>query len=119
MSEKVSEVGDRVYRETTDAARSVTEEASTVGDRVYRQATDAARDMGEKASEAGDRIYRQAVDAGKQVSRQVEEQPWLAALIGGGIGLVIGVMLGRASISEAPTARDRMDEYLPRNLRQR
>jgi len=119
MSEKVSEAGDRVYRETTDAARSVTEEASKAGDRVYRQATDVARDMGDQASEAGDRIYRQAVAASKQVSRQVEEQPWLAALIAGGLGLVIGVMLGRGSVSEAPTARDRMDEYLPRNLRQR
>ena len=80
---------------------------------------DTARKLGDQAAEVGDRVYRQAVEAGKQVNRQVEEQPWGAVLVTGLLGLAIGILLGRGSVPAPRTARDRIDEYLPRNLRQR
>lgn len=78
-----------------------------------------ARKLGDQAAEAGERVYRQAIDTGKQVSRQVEEQPWGAVIVTGLLGLAIGILLGRGSVSAPRTARDRVDEYLPRSLRQR
>jgi ElaB/YqjD/DUF883 family membrane-anchored ribosome-binding protein len=80
---------------------------------------DAARKLGDQAADAGERAWRQAVEAGKHVTRHVEEQPWGAVIVTGLLGLVIGMLLGRSSIPAAPTARDRIDEYLPRRLRQR
>jgi ElaB/YqjD/DUF883 family membrane-anchored ribosome-binding protein len=80
---------------------------------------DTARKLGDQAAEVGDRVYRQAVEAGKQVNRQVEEQPWGAVLVTGLLGLAIGILLGRGSVPAPRTTRDRIDEYLPRNLRQR
>jgi len=80
---------------------------------------DAVRKLGTQAAEVGEQVYRQAVDAGRYAGRQVEEQPWAAALVTGLLGLAVGILLGRSSVPPPRTARDYVDEYLPRKLRQR
>jgi hypothetical protein len=80
---------------------------------------DAVRKLGTQAAEVGEQVYRQAVDAGRYAGRQIEEQPWAAAMVTGLLGLALGILLGRASVPAPPTARDYVDEYLPRKLRQR
>jgi ElaB/YqjD/DUF883 family membrane-anchored ribosome-binding protein len=78
---------------------------------------DAAAKVGAQASEIGGQVYQKAVDAGQYANRQLEEQPWVAAAAVGLIGLMIGIMLGRASVPAPRTARDYVDDYLPRRLR--
>lgn len=78
---------------------------------------DAATKLGGQASEIGGQVYQKAVDAGQYASRQFEEQPWAAAAAIGLIGLIIGVMLGRASVPAPRSARDYVDDYLPKRLR--
>ena len=80
---------------------------------------DAVRKLGSQAAEVGEIVYRQAVDAGRYGGRQIEEQPWAAVIVIGLLGLAIGVLLGRATVPAPRTARDYVDEYLPRKLRQR
>lgn len=75
------------------------------------------RKLGEQAAEVGEQVYRQAMDVGRYASRQVEEQPWIAVVATGLIGLAIGILLGRGSVPPPRTARDYVDEYLPRKLR--
>jgi hypothetical protein len=80
---------------------------------------DAVRKLGTQAAEVGEQVYRQAVDAGRYAGRQIEEQPWAAVIVTGLLGLAVGLLLGRASVPAPRTARDYVDEYLPRKLRQR
>lgn len=80
---------------------------------------DAIRKLGNQAAEVGEQVYRQAVDAGRYAGRQVEEQPWAAVIGAGLLGLAVGILLGRSSVPAPRTARDYVDEYLPRKLRQR
>jgi hypothetical protein len=80
---------------------------------------DAARKLGSQAAELGEQVYRQAVDAGRYAGRQVEEQPWAAVVVTGLLGLALGILLGRSTVPAPRTARDYVDEYLPRKLRQR
>ena len=80
---------------------------------------EAVRKLGTQAAEVGEQVYRQAVDAGRYAGRQIEEQPWAAVIVTGLLGLAIGLLLGRASVPAPRTARDYVDEYLPRKLRQR
>jgi ElaB/YqjD/DUF883 family membrane-anchored ribosome-binding protein len=80
---------------------------------------DAARKLGSQAAELGEQVYRQAVDAGRYAGRQVEEQPWAAVIVTGLLGLALGILVGRSTVPAPRTARDYVDEYLPRKLRQR
>ena len=108
---------------TDDAFPGGPEPRTNGADKVIADAgaavQDTARKLGDQAAEVGERVYRQAVQAGKRVSRQVEEQPWGAVIVTGLLGLAIGILLGRGSVPAPRTARDRVDEYLPRSLRQR
>jgi ElaB/YqjD/DUF883 family membrane-anchored ribosome-binding protein len=78
---------------------------------------DAASDLGARVGEAGEDVYRQAVDAGRYVGRQVEEQPWLAVLAVGLLGLLLGAMMGRASVEQPRSLRDYAEDYVPRARR--
>jgi ElaB/YqjD/DUF883 family membrane-anchored ribosome-binding protein len=80
---------------------------------------DAVRKLGTQAAEVGEQVYRQAVDAGRYAGRQIEEQPWAAMIVTGLLGVAVGILLGRTSVPAPRTARDYVDEYLPRKLRQR
>jgi hypothetical protein len=80
---------------------------------------DAVRKLGSQTAEIGEQVYRQAVDAGRHAGRRIEEQPWAAVIATGLLGLAIGMLLGRATVPAPRTARDYVDEYLPRKLRQR
>jgi ElaB/YqjD/DUF883 family membrane-anchored ribosome-binding protein len=95
----------------TDAGIAATSADATV--------QDAARKLGSQAAEVGDQVYRQAVGVGRYAGRQVEEQPWAAVIVTGLLGLAVGILLGRATVTAPRTARDYVDEYLPRKLRQR
>jgi ElaB/YqjD/DUF883 family membrane-anchored ribosome-binding protein len=81
------------------------------------QATEQVKKLSAQAAEVGEQVYRQAVDAGRYAGRQIEEQPWIAVIATGLIGLGIGVLLGRGSVPKPMTARDYVDGYLPRPLR--
>jgi hypothetical protein len=72
---------------------------------------DAVRKLGSHAAEVGEQVCR--------AGRQIEEQPWAAVIVTGLLGLALGVLLGRATVPAPRTARDGVDEYLPRKLRQR
>jgi ElaB/YqjD/DUF883 family membrane-anchored ribosome-binding protein len=108
---------------TDDAFPAATQPRTNGADKTIADAgaavQDTARKLGDQAAAVGERVYRQAVEAGKQVSRQIEEQPWGAVIVSGFLGLAIGILLGRGSVPAPRTARDRVDEYLPRSLRQR
>jgi ElaB/YqjD/DUF883 family membrane-anchored ribosome-binding protein len=80
-------------------------------------ASEQVRKLGAQAAEAGEQVYRQAVDVGRYASRQVEEQPWAAVIATALLGLGIGVLLGRSSVPRPRSARDYVDDYLPRTLR--
>jgi ElaB/YqjD/DUF883 family membrane-anchored ribosome-binding protein len=86
---------------------------------VEASVQEAVRKLGTQAAEVGEQVYRQAVDAGRYAGRQVEEQPWAAVVVTGLLGLAIGILLGRSSAPAPRSARDYVDEYLPRKLRQR
>jgi ElaB/YqjD/DUF883 family membrane-anchored ribosome-binding protein len=89
--------------------------ASSTGATIH----DAAQKFASQASDAGERMARQIADAGKTVGQQVQEQPWAAAITAGVLGLAIGFLLGRESVPPPRTARDYVDEYLPRKMRRR
>jgi ElaB/YqjD/DUF883 family membrane-anchored ribosome-binding protein len=78
---------------------------------------DAASDLGAQAADAGGQVYRQAADAGRYVGRQVEERPWLAVLAVGVLSLLLGAMLGRASVDQPRSLRDYAEDYVPRARR--
>jgi ElaB/YqjD/DUF883 family membrane-anchored ribosome-binding protein len=80
---------------------------------------DAARKLCAQAADLGDQAYRQAMDAGRYAARQVKEQPLSAALVSGVLGLLFGFVLARSSAPRPRTARDYVDDYLPRQLRKR
>ena len=83
---------------------------------------DAAGKVGAQASEMGGQVYRQTAEAGRYVGRQVEEQPMVAVMVAGAVGVLIGLLLGR-SIFEERSLRDEAREYgrqyLPRGYRPR
>jgi ElaB/YqjD/DUF883 family membrane-anchored ribosome-binding protein len=81
------------------------------------QASEQVRKLGAQAAEVGEQVYRQAVDVGRYAGRQVEEQPWTAVIATGLLALGIGILLGRNSAPRPRTARDYVDDYLPRTLR--
>ncbi len=81
------------------------------------QATEQVKKLSAQAAEVGEQVYRQAMDVGRYAGRQVEEQPWIAVIATGLIGLGLGVLLGRGSAPKPRSARDYVDGYLPRTLR--
>jgi len=80
---------------------------------------DTARKLGAQAAEVGEQVYRQAVDAGRYAGRRVEEQPWAAVVATGLLGIALGFLLGRGSVPEPRTARDYVNDYLPRSFLRR
>lgn len=100
-----------------DATETGANDAGNVGAEAIDCATAQVRKLGAQAAEVGDQVYRQAMDAGRYACRQVEEQPWTAVIVTGLLGLAIGALLGRGSVPAPRTARDYVDDYLPRRLR--
>lgn len=106
--------GETEPRKHAPAADAVT--ADTGADATI---PNAVRELGSQAAKVGEQVYRQAVDAGRYGVRQIEEQPWAVVIVTGLLGLAVGILLGRATVPAPRTARDYVDEYLPRKLRQR
>jgi ElaB/YqjD/DUF883 family membrane-anchored ribosome-binding protein len=103
---------------TNEAMPDGTENGKNGTPDVITTVREGAHKLGAQAAEVGGKVYGQAVDAGRYAGRQIEEQPWVAAVATGLVGLAIGILIGRASVP-VPTARDYVDEYLPRRLRRK
>jgi ElaB/YqjD/DUF883 family membrane-anchored ribosome-binding protein len=108
---------ENIESQTNGAMNRVSEAAGDAGSGLR----DAARKFGAQAIDLGDQAWGQAVEAGRYVDRQVREQPWLLALATGVLGALAGAMVMRAATAAARprSARDYVQDYLPRQLRRR
>jgi len=101
----------------TQSAEKLAKNAGNGAAETVNYASEQVRKLGAQAAEVGEQVYRQAVDVGRYAGRQVEEQPWTAVIATGLLALGIGILLGRGSVPAPRSARDYVDDYLPRPLR--
>jgi ElaB/YqjD/DUF883 family membrane-anchored ribosome-binding protein len=110
---------DQSSHSETELRKNGTAERGTVDADIGATVRDAAGKLRSQAAEVGGQVYRQVGDAGRYTGRRIEERPLAAVIVTGLLGLAVGLLLGRATVPAPRTARDYVDEYLPRKLRQR
>ena len=64
-------------------------------DKVRAKAEDSLRNARARLQEMGDNAHTQAREAAREVEQQVRDNPWTAVGIAAGVGLVLGILLGR------------------------
>jgi ElaB/YqjD/DUF883 family membrane-anchored ribosome-binding protein len=64
-------------------------------DKVRAKAEDSLRTARARLQEMGDNAQMQAREAAREVEQQVRDNPWTAVGIAAGVGLVLGILLGR------------------------
>lgn len=72
--------------------------ASQTGERVEKiraRAEESLRNARVRMQAAGHDLQAAAQDAARQVNGQVHEHPWAAVGVAAGIGLIVGILLGR------------------------
>ena len=72
--------------------------ASQTGERVQQlraRTEESLRGARERLQQAGESVTAQAKDAAREVNQQVHQHPWTAVSVAAGIGLVVGILLGR------------------------
>jgi len=74
-----------------DTAGRVGEEATAARERA-REALSAAR---ERLQSLEEQVLERSRDAAKETDRYVHENPWQAISVAAGIGLLLGLLLGR------------------------
>ena len=76
------------FGEATSAVSSAMESAtSTLGDVAQR--------VGAQASDLGEQAYAQSAEAVKYVGKQIKDEPVIAMLAAGALGIAIGFLIGR------------------------
>jgi ElaB/YqjD/DUF883 family membrane-anchored ribosome-binding protein len=81
-----------------DAEELLKATATHTGERVQQvraKAEESLRGARERLQEAGEDAGARAKDAAREVNDQIHEHPWAAIGAAAGIGLVIGILLGR------------------------
>jgi ElaB/YqjD/DUF883 family membrane-anchored ribosome-binding protein len=64
-------------------------------DKVRAKAEESVRAARARIQEMGDSAHAQAREAAREVDQQVRENPWTAVGIAAGVGLVLGILIGR------------------------
>ena len=64
-------------------------------DKVRAKAEESLRTARNRLQEMGDNAQTQAREAAREVEQQVRENPWTAVGIAAGVGLVLGILIGR------------------------
>lgn len=64
-------------------------------DKVRAKAEESLRTARARLQEMGDSAQVQAREAAREVEQQVRDNPWTAVGIAAGVGLVLGILLGR------------------------
>ncbi|HEX9182287.1 MAG TPA: DUF883 family protein [Burkholderiales bacterium] len=64
-------------------------------DKVRAKAEESLRTARNRLQEMGDNAQAQAREAAREVEQQVRENPWTAVGIAAGVGLVLGILIGR------------------------
>jgi ElaB/YqjD/DUF883 family membrane-anchored ribosome-binding protein len=64
-------------------------------DKVRAKAEESVRGARARLQEMGDSAQMQAREAAREVEQQVRDNPWTAVGIAAGVGLVLGILLGR------------------------
>jgi len=84
-AEQVAAKAQDAYGKTGDAVSSVADQARTMGQRA-----------GSQASELGQRAYAQSTRATRYVGGQVREEPLIALVMAGALGVLIGYLVSRS-----------------------
>jgi ElaB/YqjD/DUF883 family membrane-anchored ribosome-binding protein len=82
----------------TDAEELLKATASQTGERIEKvraRAEESLRAARARMQEAGHVAEARARDAAREVDQQVHENPWTAVGVATGIGLIVGILLGR------------------------
>jgi ElaB/YqjD/DUF883 family membrane-anchored ribosome-binding protein len=72
--------------------------ASQTGERVQQlraRTEESLRGAREHLQQAGESVSAQAKEAAREMNQQVHQHPWTAVGIAAGLGLVVGILLGR------------------------
>ena len=72
--------------------------AGQTGERVEKiraRAEESVRNARERMHAAGDDLQAAAESAARELNSQVRENPWTAVGVAAGIGLLVGILLGR------------------------
>lgn len=64
-------------------------------DKVRAKAEESLRTARNRLQEMGDNAQMQAREAAREVEQQVRDNPWTAVGIAAGVGLVLGILIGR------------------------
>ena len=64
-------------------------------DKVRAKAEDSIRNARERLHVAGDNVVSSAREAADDVNEQVKLHPWMTAGIAAGIGVLLGIVIGR------------------------
>jgi ElaB/YqjD/DUF883 family membrane-anchored ribosome-binding protein len=64
-------------------------------DKVRAKAEESVRAARARIQDMGDSAHAQAREAAREVDQQVRENPWTAVGIAAGVGLVLGILIGR------------------------
>jgi ElaB/YqjD/DUF883 family membrane-anchored ribosome-binding protein len=82
----------------TDAEDLVKATAGQTGERIEKvraRAEESLRKARARVQAAGSEVQATAEDAIRQVNGQVREHPWTAVGVAAGVGLIVGILLGR------------------------
>ena len=74
---------------------STNTESSNPADVLKSQATEAVRAVSDTINEHTNAIIDKAADARYNAQDYIENNPWAAVLVAGGIGFLIGVIIAR------------------------
>jgi len=81
-----------------DAEELLKATATHTGERVQQvraKAEESLRGVRARLQEAGEDVNARARDAARELNEQVREHPWTAVGVAAGIGLIVGILLGR------------------------
>ncbi len=89
-ADQVAGKAEETYGEVKNTVSSAAEStASTLGDMAQR--------VGSQASDLGGQAYAQGAQAAQYVGRQIKDEPVIAMLAAGALGIAIGYLIGRPS----------------------
>jgi ElaB/YqjD/DUF883 family membrane-anchored ribosome-binding protein len=84
-----------VVVDTEDLIKATAGQTGERIEKVRARAEESLRNARVQVQATGNDLQVAAQDAARQVSSQVRENPWTAVGIAAGIGLVLGILIGR------------------------
>lgn len=80
---------------TEDLLKATSEQTGERIEKVRAKAEESLRNARARVQASGHELQAAAQDAARQVNDQVREHPWTAVGVAAGIGLIVGILLGR------------------------